>query len=295
MPSCRSLAAPSALWTCAMRPARPVQTQLLKQLKRREELAAAPATGSNWHPQRLSTVRGFALHLHAIDPAHEVPSAELLPQRPQRAVPKLAGRRHRHTNLCGAARRRVHRRLVPGAPGKSRLHVLPRRRGAPAEPARHADRAGSTGDDRDARARGGTVRPFEPARRLQRGVAHAVAGALRHRDRPDHDASHDRRHGRLRFRPVRDGCRGPEHLPGDRPCARHRTHGRVLASGGGSPRPQVFVEGFSTALTINAMIAIAAAIAAALTLGGAHRRPRPSSASPTSPATYEQPAEASAR
>ena len=71
--------------------------------------------------------------------------------------------------------------------------------------------------------------------------------------------------------------------------------GAVLASGGGSPRPQVFVEGFSTALTINAMIAIAAAIVAALTLGGAHRRPRPSSASPTSPATYEQPAEASAR
>lgn len=48
-----------------------------------------PATGSNWHPQRLSAVRGFALHLHAIDPAHEVPPAELLPQRPQRAVPYL--------------------------------------------------------------------------------------------------------------------------------------------------------------------------------------------------------------
>jgi integrase/recombinase XerD len=48
-----------------------------------------PATGSNWHHQRLSVVRGFAAHLHAIDAAHEVPPADLLPWRPRRAVPYL--------------------------------------------------------------------------------------------------------------------------------------------------------------------------------------------------------------
>lgn len=35
--------------------------------------ATLPAvTGSNWHRQRLSVVRGFATHMHAIDPTHEV-------------------------------------------------------------------------------------------------------------------------------------------------------------------------------------------------------------------------------
>jgi len=48
-----------------------------------------PATESNWHAQRLSVIRGFAAHLHALDPVHEVPPADLLPQRPHRAVPYL--------------------------------------------------------------------------------------------------------------------------------------------------------------------------------------------------------------
>ncbi|HEX6021416.1 MAG TPA: tyrosine-type recombinase/integrase [Solirubrobacter sp.] len=48
-----------------------------------------PATGSNWHAYRLSVVRGFAAHLHALDPAHELVPQELLAQRPQRAVPYL--------------------------------------------------------------------------------------------------------------------------------------------------------------------------------------------------------------
>jgi len=47
------------------------------------------ATGSNWHRHRLTVVRGFATHLRAIDPAHEVPPADLLPARPRRAVPYL--------------------------------------------------------------------------------------------------------------------------------------------------------------------------------------------------------------
>lgn len=54
------------------------------------EWAQLPANGaSNWWGYRLSTVRGFATYLHALDPAHEVPAAELLPQRPQRATPYL--------------------------------------------------------------------------------------------------------------------------------------------------------------------------------------------------------------
>lgn len=48
-----------------------------------------PATRSNWHHQRLAVVRGFAVHIHAIDPMHEVPPADLLPWRPRRAVPYL--------------------------------------------------------------------------------------------------------------------------------------------------------------------------------------------------------------
>jgi len=54
------------------------------------EWAQLPANGAaNWWGYRLSTVRGFATYLHALDPAHEVPAAELLPQRPHRATPYL--------------------------------------------------------------------------------------------------------------------------------------------------------------------------------------------------------------
>ncbi|MBA2440115.1 MAG: tyrosine-type recombinase/integrase [Thermoleophilaceae bacterium] len=48
-----------------------------------------PKTGSNWHRHRLTVVRGFAAHLHAIDPVHEVPPADLLASRKHRAVPYL--------------------------------------------------------------------------------------------------------------------------------------------------------------------------------------------------------------
>ncbi len=52
--------------------------------------AMLPANGSaSWWGQRLSVVRAFARHLHAIDPAHEVPPAGLLPDRSHRAVPYL--------------------------------------------------------------------------------------------------------------------------------------------------------------------------------------------------------------
>jgi integrase/recombinase XerD len=52
--------------------------------------ARLPANGgSNWWAYRLSAVRGFAAYLHAIDPVHEIPAADLLPQRPLRASPYL--------------------------------------------------------------------------------------------------------------------------------------------------------------------------------------------------------------
>jgi Na+/melibiose symporter-like transporter len=65
--------------------------------------------------------------------------------------------------------------------------------------------------------------------------------------------------------------------------------GAVLAASGdgAAGRPAAFVDGFTTAVSINALIAIAAAIVAASTLGGHRWRARSSSASP---ATREQPA-----
>ena len=44
---------------------------------------------ANWWAHRLSVVRGFASYLHTLDAAHEVPAADLLPQRPRRASPYL--------------------------------------------------------------------------------------------------------------------------------------------------------------------------------------------------------------
>jgi EmrB/QacA subfamily drug resistance transporter len=56
--------------------------------------------------------------------------------------------------------------------------------------------------------------------------------------------------------------------------------GAVLAAAGESRGSQAFVDGFSTALTINAIVAIAAAIIAAATLGAHTQRPLLSAASP---------------
>jgi len=52
--------------------------------------ATLPAGGDRWWwSQRLSVVRGFAVWLHNLDPAVEVPPTDLLPARPPRAVPYL--------------------------------------------------------------------------------------------------------------------------------------------------------------------------------------------------------------
>ena len=47
------------------------------------------STHRNWLAKRLSIVRGFASHLHTIDPATEVPPADLLPWQRCRATPYL--------------------------------------------------------------------------------------------------------------------------------------------------------------------------------------------------------------
>lgn len=52
--------------------------------------ALLPAGGDGyWQGYRLSVVRGFAKYLQTLDPGHEVPPTDLLPQRPHRAVPYL--------------------------------------------------------------------------------------------------------------------------------------------------------------------------------------------------------------
>jgi integrase len=52
--------------------------------------ARLPANASSdWWAYRLSVVRAFARHLHAIDPRHEVPPSGLFPARSHRATPYL--------------------------------------------------------------------------------------------------------------------------------------------------------------------------------------------------------------
>jgi len=51
--------------------------------------ARMPGRSANWSSYRLSAVRGFAAYLQTIDPACEVPSAEILPGRSHRATPYI--------------------------------------------------------------------------------------------------------------------------------------------------------------------------------------------------------------
>ncbi len=44
---------------------------------------------ASWWAYRLSVVRGFASYLQTLDATHQVPAADLLPQRPRRASPYL--------------------------------------------------------------------------------------------------------------------------------------------------------------------------------------------------------------
>jgi integrase/recombinase XerD len=59
--------------------------------------ATLPAGGNpNWWAYRLCCVRGFAAYLHALDPSHQLPPADLLPHRPRRATPYL----YSHTEIA---------------------------------------------------------------------------------------------------------------------------------------------------------------------------------------------------
>ncbi|HEX5347642.1 MAG TPA: tyrosine-type recombinase/integrase [Pseudonocardiaceae bacterium] len=52
--------------------------------------AMSPIQGDpRWWAARLSMVRVFAVHLHALDPAHQVPPHGLIPHGPRRTVPYL--------------------------------------------------------------------------------------------------------------------------------------------------------------------------------------------------------------
>jgi len=48
-----------------------------------------PGGSASWRSFRLSSVRGFASYLHALDPAHAVAPADLAPGRAHRATPYL--------------------------------------------------------------------------------------------------------------------------------------------------------------------------------------------------------------
>jgi integrase len=51
--------------------------------------AILPGGDASWHALRLSAVRGFATYLRTLDPATEIPPADLIPWRPRRATPYL--------------------------------------------------------------------------------------------------------------------------------------------------------------------------------------------------------------
>ena len=55
--------------------------------------AALPGGAPSWHYERLSIVRRFAAYLETIDPACEVPSAELMRARGHRATPYIYSER----------------------------------------------------------------------------------------------------------------------------------------------------------------------------------------------------------
>jgi integrase len=72
-----------------------------------------PETASaSWWAFRLSTVRGFAGYLHALDPAHEIPPADDLPRQIRRAVPYLYTDTEITALLAGTGRLRGQLRQV---------------------------------------------------------------------------------------------------------------------------------------------------------------------------------------
>jgi integrase len=81
--------------------------------------ARIPSAGSvSWWAYRLSVVRCFATYVHALDPAHEVPPPDVLPQRPRRAIPYLYSQEEilalmaATTALRGGLRQATYRTLI---------------------------------------------------------------------------------------------------------------------------------------------------------------------------------------
>ena len=81
--------------------------------------ATAPAGADpSWMSRRLSNVRLFAIHLHGIDPATQVPPADILPGRSHRATPYLSSAQEisalmtATTTLRGSHRRATYRTLI---------------------------------------------------------------------------------------------------------------------------------------------------------------------------------------
>jgi integrase len=80
--------------------------------------ARLPGGSPYWWAFRLSAVRGFARYLHALDPAHEVPAADLLPRQPPRAIPylyseaEIAALMAASSRLRGSMRQATYRTLL---------------------------------------------------------------------------------------------------------------------------------------------------------------------------------------
>ena len=81
--------------------------------------ATAPAGADpNWISRRLSDVRQFAIHLRGIDPATQVPPADILPGRSRRATPYLYSTEEISTlmavtaTLRGSHRKATYRTLI---------------------------------------------------------------------------------------------------------------------------------------------------------------------------------------
>lgn len=74
--------------------------------------ATLPGGDPSWHALRLSAVRGFAVHLATIDPAAEVPPADLIPHRHPRATPYLYSDADIAALIAAAARLRFPLRVA---------------------------------------------------------------------------------------------------------------------------------------------------------------------------------------
>jgi integrase len=82
--------------------------------------ATLPAAGkdAHWWAFRLSAVRGFARYLHALDGRHEVPPADVLPNRTHRAIPYLYSQQEilrlmtATSSLHGELRQATYRTLI---------------------------------------------------------------------------------------------------------------------------------------------------------------------------------------